>query len=139
MACDSALSVPVSHSLSQSYYTVNHKALASSLQYDLACPDVSEANEGHVFEKTLTGDIVSLVHRLLFSPSFRLTSSIPSSFARCRKQNHPPHHDASLPLSVLSLCWNWQKIHHTSHPPDTPTHPTPPSSPSFTSYSPFRL
>ena len=74
--------------------------------------------------KTLTGDIClsAWVHYFLSSSSSHFTSS-PLFPYPMQEQTHLLHHDASLPLSVLSLCWNWQEINPAAliyNPPPPP-------------------
>lgn len=79
--------------------------------------------------KTLTGDIClsAWVHYFLSSSSSHFTSS-PLFPYPMQEQTHLLHHDASLPLSVLSLCWNWQEINPAAliYNPPPPLPPPPP-------------
>lgn len=67
-----------------------------------------------ISERRQAGDIClfAWVHYFLSSAPSHFTS-LPPTFTKCRKQIYLLHHDASLPLSVLSLSWNWQEINTT--------------------------
>lgn len=102
--------------LKESIFTPLHKTTAVS-----PCPKVSTVPVPCYLscdwgirrqrEKTWTADIClsAWVHHFLSSSSSHFTSS-PLFLHQTQEQTHLLYHDASLPLSALSLCWNWQEI-----------------------------